>query len=81
MADSIMTAACGDYLVKLWGRVTIIDSGSFWLNDGSGIQVKVIAPGYSGIADGDFASARGVLHPNANPPTLTCPADKVMKLD
>ena len=78
--DPIVHGVFGLYLFKLWGKVTVIDSGSFWIDDGSKPKVKVIAPGYSGIADGSFVSARGILDPTADPVTLTCPAGEVVKL-
>lgn len=77
--DSLMSVACNHYLLKLWGRATVIDSDSFWIGDGYKIRIRVVAPGCAGIADNDFVSARGVFDPTTNPPTLTCPAGKVIR--
>ena len=79
--DTVALSLCSGYIFKCWGTVTIIDSNSFWLNDGSPGPIKVIAPGYSGITDNDYAAARGILAPTANPVTLTCPPDKVWKMN
>ena len=76
--DVIMSWASWSYLFKLWGKVTIIDAANFWLDDGI-TKVKVIAPGYTGIADGNLASARGILDTMGYPVTLTCPAELVVK--
>jgi|GEM_PF-1038482 len=78
-AQPVMDGVFGLYLFRLWGKITVIDSGSFWIDDGAA-RVKVIAPGYDGIVDGDFVTARGILNPLASPPTLTCPADKITRL-
>jgi hypothetical protein len=64
----------------LWGKAHIIDSSTLTLDDGSGTPVTVIAPGYSGIAEGNFARAAGVFMVTGGQPTLTCPASGVLKL-
>jgi hypothetical protein len=79
ITNAATSASCGDYLFLFCGKVANAASDGFSVDDGSGITLKVIAPGYTGIADGDFATARGILNPLANPVTLTCPADKVAK--
>ncbi len=80
--DPIASIVCSSYIFKCWGTVTTIDSNSFWLDDGSSRgPIEVIAPGYTGIADNNYASARGILNPTASPVTLTCPAGKVTKLN
>ncbi len=79
--EPVISLARTTLLFKLWGRVTTIDSHSFRLDDGSGCPVKVVAPGYSGIATGDYAFAYGILDPAASPPTLSAPAATVVKLD
>ena len=80
-SDPIASSLCSGYIFKCWGKVTIIDSSSFWLDDGSPQgPIKVIAPGYADITDNDYVCARGILAPAADPITLTCPPDKVMKI-
>ena len=75
ISDAIMSAACGQYLFALWGKATMIDSSSFSIDDGSGVAITVIAPGYSGIAGGNLVRARGILNPSI--PTLTSSAGLV----
>ena len=77
-ANAAVSAMCDNFLFKLWGKVTI-DVDSFWLDDGSPKRVKVIAPGYGGIADGNVATARGILDTTGDPVTLTCPSGLVVK--
>jgi len=76
----IMTAACNGYSFLLCGKATVVDSTSLDIDDGSGVVVRVIAPGYSGISSGDSITATGTLSPSSSPPTLTCDAGKVQKL-
>ena len=81
LADPIMVAASGNFLFKIWGRVEIIDSESFWLDDGSGLKVKVVALGYSGIQNGDYALARGSVDLGSGKPVLYSRLDHVQKMD
>lgn len=78
IAEPVVAAACSSRLVKVWGKVTIIDADSFYLDDGSGAPVKIVAPGYTGIADGDHASARGILELNAGPRFLSCRPEHIV---
>ena len=77
--DPIITDAAEHFRFTLWGRVTTIDSDSFWLDDGSQLPVKVIAAGYSGIADGDYVSACGTLDVSASPVVLISSAVDIEK--
>ena len=71
---------CQQFLFKFWGSVTeIIDSNSFVIDDGSGVDITVIAPGYENIYKGDCVSVRGILDPSAKPPTLTGTSQTVYK--
>jgi hypothetical protein len=63
----------------MWGKVTIVDSTSFDLDDGSGAVVRVIAAGYSGFGNGDYVSARGILDVSGSPKTLTCDPARIVK--
>jgi hypothetical protein len=70
----ITSNACTNFLFALWGNVTIIDTNSFLIDDGGamGSPVKVVAPGYTGISNGDLVIARGILDVGTTPlPTLT----------
>ena len=74
--DPIIASASASYQFKLWGRVTILGTDSFRLDDGSGMPITVVAPGFSGIGDGDYAAASGSLSGG----TLTSAASSVLKL-
>ena len=63
LADPIMAPASSGWLFRMWGKVTIIDADSFDLDDG----VRVVAPGYSGIGNGDYVSVRGILEWSSTP--------------
>ena len=78
LPDPIMAPASSRWLFRMWGKVTIIDANSFYLNDGSGTSIRVVAPGYSGIGNGDYVSVRGVLDVSSSPPTLTARAEHVV---
>jgi hypothetical protein len=48
-------------LIKAWGRVTVIDSTSFYLDDGSGAVVKVLAYSSSQMPpNGSYAVVTGI---------------------
>jgi len=52
----------GTHLFKFWGRVTEINEEHFSLDDGSGVPITVLAPGYkTKLQTGDMATVRGVL--------------------
>ncbi|MDO8587337.1 MAG: hypothetical protein Q7T82_09880 [Armatimonadota bacterium] len=60
--DPIMSAASAKFTFKVSGKVTVLISGySFTVDDGSGMPVMVVAPGLSGIQDGDYAVASGTF--------------------
>jgi hypothetical protein len=48
------------------------------LNDGSGLPVKVRAPGYTQVS-GDFVTALGTLDVNQTPPLMTSHMSAVQK--
>lgn len=79
LSHPITTAAAANWLFRVWGKATIVDANTLDLADGSGTIVRVTAPGYSGIAAGDYASATGILTPGANP-SLAAQAAHVNKL-
>ncbi len=78
--DSIISAAAARYDFKVWGEVTILDYSSFTLNDGSGMPVKVLAPGYVGIQDGDYACASGEFSGEGVDRVLNAQSSTVVKL-
>jgi len=65
------------YRFVIWGLVSNTSSSSFYLDDGSGQPVKVVSKGYSGITDGSFVRAEGVLHGSTEGPVLLCQAEDV----
>ncbi|MHB9035888.1 MAG: hypothetical protein ACYC64_04425 [Armatimonadota bacterium] len=70
LRDAIMTDAAASYDWVLWGKVTVIDGDSFTIDDGSGVNVKVIATGH-GLGNTNYVSVRGSLDVTTNTPTLT----------
>lgn len=79
-SDSIIEGAATEFLFTVAGRVTVLDAGSFLLDDGSARKVTVVAIGH-GLQNGDLAKARGTLNRTTNPPTLTSSLDRIEKLD
>jgi hypothetical protein len=79
LTDSILLPASQKYLLKMWGKVTVIDENSFYLDDGCGVPVKVISPGYSGIENGAFVSARGFFDARPYSKTLTCKPEHIVR--
>jgi hypothetical protein len=78
--DPIMTSACSTYRFRFWGKATAIDLNTIQLDDGSTETIKVIAPGYTGIA-GHFASAVGTLTTSPGEPILLSSSDQVHALN
>lgn len=70
VADPIMMMASGSFVFTVWGKVSVIDRDSFLLDDGSGKPIMVNAVAH-GLADNDYASARGTLDISSNPPLLS----------
>ena len=70
VVEAIMADAAADYSWVLWGEVTVIDGDNFTIDDGSGINIKVVAPGHT-VVNGDYVSVRGTLDVGTSPPTLT----------
>ena len=68
--DAIMADAASDYAWVLWGEVTVIDADSFSIDDGSGVNIKVVAPSHT-VVNGNYVSVRGTLDVGTSPPTLT----------
>ncbi len=78
----ITSTAAARFNFKVWGEVTNLVSGSsFTVDDGSGAPVDVVAPGFSGIQNGDYASAQGGLSGEGPSRVLNAQASDVVKLD
>lgn len=69
-SDQILPLKTAAWLFKVYGRVENLSGSTFDLNTGVGTPVRVTAPGCSGISNGDFVTARGILNSTATPPTL-----------
>jgi len=68
--DPIMETASGNFRFTFVGKVTTIDQDSFWLNDGSKQSIRVVVPNYSGLADGDWVRATGMITFESNVPVI-----------
>lgn len=67
-------------LYKVWGIVTPIDADHCWLDDGSGVRVRLASPGIgTQAATGDFICAHGLLGPG-DEPAVTCACSQVRRL-
>lgn len=76
LVHPISAVASTNYRFRVWGAVETIDAQSFWLDDGSGNRIRVLAQGYTGLVTGDFASATGTVDLSQTPPLLlSTPAD------
>lgn len=62
----ILTQACYLFPFKAYGTVTKIDTNYFDLTDAAGDPVRIFAPGHN-FADGDIASASGVMTQSTAP--------------
>ncbi|MCE5198888.1 MAG: hypothetical protein ABFD54_14600 [Armatimonadota bacterium] len=78
--DSIIAPASANYQFKVWGRVSILSTNSFTVDDGSGVPVTVIAPSYTGIANGNYVSVVGTLTDQSGTRVLNAKASDVVKL-
>jgi exopolysaccharide biosynthesis protein len=76
LLQTAAVAASGSRLFCVWGKVQTIDARTFWLDDGSGIQIKVFAPGYS-VATGSYAAAIGAVDVSVTPPVLISASGKI----
>ncbi|MHB9035418.1 MAG: hypothetical protein ACYC64_02035 [Armatimonadota bacterium] len=66
--DAIMSSASAKYIWALWGKTKVIDSDSFYIDDGSGVNIKVVASSHH-VIDGQYVTVRGTL--DAATKTLT----------
>ncbi|MCE5313705.1 MAG: hypothetical protein ABFD49_06640 [Armatimonadota bacterium] len=68
--DPIMETASKNFRYTFFGKVTKYDANSFWLDDGSAQSIKVYSPEYSGLANGDFVRATGIVGYASGEPIL-----------
>ena len=77
----IISTAMASSSFKVWGKVSNLAIGSsFDLDDGSGMVVRVVASGFSGVENGDYASAAGRFSGESSNRVLTALAADVVKL-
>jgi hypothetical protein len=79
LGRAIMTPASSGWLFRMWGKVSNASANGFYINDGSKTSIHVVAPGYSGIGNGNYVSVRGILDVSSNPPTLTARPEHVVR--
>lgn len=69
--DNIIMAAATRFVFTVWGRVTTSgNTDSFFVDDGSGLLVKVVYPNHN-FTNGDYVSARGTVAVDTGSPVLT----------
>ena len=61
--------AAANYLYRVWGTVSPVDTNSFDVNDGSGVNVRVYCSQH-GLSQGQFITAFGIMDYTTNPPQL-----------
>lgn len=71
-AQAPVTLVTSDRLFRLWGRARSVGVSGFTLDDGSGNPVTVNAPAWvlTGVSEGAYVQAHGVLDATARPPVL-----------
>lgn len=77
LLDTVATPGSLNRRFRVWGKVTVINSSTFWLDDGSGAQIKVFAPGYTGFTTGSYVSALGTADVSVTPPVLISSSDRI----
>ncbi len=78
--DPIVSTASAKFSFKVWGKVTVLSGDSFSVDDGSGKLVTVVAPGFSGIQTGNYASVTGKFSGEGQNRVLNAKAFDVVKL-
>lgn len=80
MKDPVMAVVTAARRVRIVGSVQLINSSTFWLDDGSTSKIKVFAPGYSGLVNGSFAAATGAIDVSPTPMTLISSPAQIVKI-
>ena len=68
--DPIMATASENFRFTFVGKVSAVDTDSFWLDDGSRHPLEVVAPGYFGLVAGDWVRATGIVTHEGDEPAL-----------
>ena len=79
LSNQTVVAASSRWLFRIWGKVTINSPAMFTVTTSSGTSIKVVAPLYTGIANGDYVSVRGILSPTGSPPTMQAKGAHVVR--
>lgn len=67
--DPIIGMVAGNTMFTVWGKVTVVDTDSFLVDDGSGMPVKVLYADH-GFGNSDYVSATGTLDVSGAAPIL-----------
>ncbi|MEN6357884.1 MAG: hypothetical protein ABFD83_12475 [Armatimonadota bacterium] len=80
-ADSVTGTAALQKWFMVWGKFVPDGANSFWVDDGGGNMVKVIAPGFSGIDQGDTVIVWGALDNSIGTTVITTTSGRIVDLD
>jgi hypothetical protein len=79
--DAVTQASAGDHPFRIWGKAHLVDSSTLELDDGYGQPITVVAPGYSGVSEGNVVRATGALDFNSGDAKLICAAADVAEVN
>lgn len=68
--DTVTATACSKWRFKLFGRVTETATGSFVIDDGSGVTIKVYALDCNRVKVKDYVAVTGTLDASPTPAVL-----------
>jgi hypothetical protein len=74
-----MSSAVASFNFRVWGKVVAIDGDSLTLDDGSGMPVKVVAPGFTNILLNDYVLAKGKFSGAGESLVLNALANNIIK--
>ncbi|MCE5314414.1 MAG: hypothetical protein ABFD49_11765 [Armatimonadota bacterium] len=81
-ADVVTGAAASKKWFMVWGKVaTPIDADSFWLDDGAGKKVKVVAPAHNEVNEGDMVKVWGAMDNSTGTAVITTTAGRITDLN
>jgi len=76
-----MVGAQSKFLFMIWGKVAVLDTGSFTVDDGSGTPVTVYAANH-GLTTGRYVIVRGILSRlSSTDASLTTSRDLIRTVD
>lgn len=68
--SSVVASSASKYIWILWGKVVVLDSDTFTIDDGSGMPIKVLKAGH-GLKTGQCALVKGDLDTSVTPRVLS----------